>query len=72
MLDQSIAVYEMHCWGLQMVSDFVLRLTNLVVLIVDHDVVVMLLLAVRRIASGQEKKEFGWMDVWRLNPERIR
>jgi hypothetical protein len=34
----------MHCCGLQMVGDFVLRLTNLVLLIVDHDVVMMLLL----------------------------
>jgi hypothetical protein len=51
----------MHCWGLQMVNDFVLRLTNLVVLIVgswrSHDIAA----GRRRIVSGQEKKEF-WLD----------
>ena len=44
-----------------MISDFVLRLTNLVVLIVDHDVVVMLLLAVGGSHLLKRRKNFvGW------------
>jgi hypothetical protein len=51
----------MHCWGLQMVSDFVLRPTNLVVLIVDHDVGVMLLLAVKGSHLDKGRKNLvGW------------
>jgi len=50
----------MHCSCLQMISDFVLSLTNLVVLIVDHDVVMMLLLVGGSHLDKRRKNLVGW------------
>jgi hypothetical protein len=48
---------------MQMVSDFVLRLTNLVVLIVNHEVVMMVLLVGGGSHLDKRRKNLvGWMS----------